>query len=60
MYFTQDKITEIFYITDEFCTKFQKSIQGHLLGKTAKKKTKMYTAKSSQFRLFFMECNIKT
>jgi hypothetical protein len=38
MYFTQDKITEIFYITDEFCTEFQKSIQGHLLGKTAKRK----------------------
>ena len=32
MYFTEDKITEIFYLTDEFCTEFQKSIEGHLLG----------------------------
>ena len=30
MCFTQYKITEIFYLTDEFCNEFQKSIQGHL------------------------------
>ena len=41
MYFTQDKITEIFYLTDEFCNEFQKSIQGHLLGNPSKKKPKM-------------------
>lgn len=41
MYFTQDKITEIFYLTDEFCKEFQKSIEGHLLGKTPKRKPKM-------------------
>ena len=41
MYFTQDKITEIFYLTDEFCKEFQKSIQGHLLGNQSKKKPKM-------------------
>lgn len=41
MYFTQDKITEIFYLTDEFCKEFQKSIQGHLLGNPSKKKPKM-------------------
>ena len=38
MYFTQDKITEIFYLTDEFCSEFQKSINGHLIGNSAKKK----------------------
>jgi hypothetical protein len=38
MYFTQDKITEIFYLTDEFCLEFQKSIDGHLLGNSPKKK----------------------
>ncbi len=38
MYFTEDKITEIFYFTDEFCSEFQKSIQGHLIGNKAKKK----------------------
>ena len=41
MYFTQDKITEIFYLTDEFCSEFQKSIQGYLLGNPPKKKPKM-------------------
>lgn len=38
MYFTQDKITEIFYLSDEFCKEFQKSIDGHLIGNVAKKK----------------------
>jgi hypothetical protein len=41
MYFTEDKITEIFYLTDEFCTEFQKSIEGHLLGNIPKKKPVM-------------------
>ena len=38
MYFTQDKITEIFYLTDEFCNEFNKSIQGYTLGNPPKKK----------------------
>lgn len=38
MYFTQDKITEIFYLTDEFCKEFQKSIEGYLIGNVPKKK----------------------
>lgn len=38
MYFTQDKVTEIFYLVDEFCLEFQKSIQGHLLGNPPKRK----------------------
>lgn len=41
MYFTQDKITEIFYLADEFCKEFQKSIEGHLIGNPPKKKPKM-------------------
>jgi len=41
MYFTLDKITEIFYMTDEFCLEFQKSINGHLIGNAPKKKPKM-------------------
>ena len=41
MYFTEDKITEIFYLTDEFCSEFQKSIQGYLLGNNPKRKPKM-------------------
>ena len=38
MYFTEDKITEIFSLTDEFCLEFQNSIEGHLLGNSTKKK----------------------
>lgn len=41
MYFTLDKITEIFYLTDEFCFEFQKTINGHLIGSAPKKKPKM-------------------
>jgi hypothetical protein len=41
MYFTQDKITEIFYLSDEFCKEFKKSIDGHLIGNAAKRKPKM-------------------
>jgi hypothetical protein len=38
MYFIEDKISEFFYLTDEFCSEFQKSIQGRLIGNNAKKK----------------------
>ena len=38
MNITKDKITEIFYLTDEFCINFKKSIQGHNLGYAPKKK----------------------
>jgi len=38
MYFTQDKITEIFYLTNEFCLEFPKSIDGNLLGNSPMKK----------------------
>jgi hypothetical protein len=48
MYFTLDKITDHdvapkvnFYLTDEFCLEFQKSINGHLIGNLPKKKPKM-------------------
>lgn len=41
MYFTEDKITEIFYLTDEFCLEFQRSIQGYLIGNAPKRKPKM-------------------
>lgn len=41
MNLTKDKITEIFYLTDEFCIEFQKSISTHALGNEPKKKPKM-------------------
>jgi hypothetical protein len=41
MQITKDKITEIFYFTDEFCKEFEKSISKHTLEKEPKRKPKM-------------------
>lgn len=41
MQLTRDKITEIFYLTDEFCLQFDKSISNHSLGNQAKRKPRM-------------------
>ena len=36
-----DKITEIFYLIDEFCLEFEKSIQKYIIGNKLKRKPKM-------------------
>lgn len=41
MSITKDKITEIFYLADEFCKSFLLSIQPHLLGNPPKRKPTM-------------------
>jgi hypothetical protein len=41
MNLSRDKITEIFYLTDEFCIEFQKTISIHTLGNEPKKKPRM-------------------
>lgn len=41
MQLTKDKITEIFYLTDEFCQEFTKSFDSHLIGNKPKKMPKM-------------------
>lgn len=41
MQLTKDKITEIFYLTDEFCQEFVKTISKHSLGNKPKRKPKM-------------------
>ena len=41
MQISKDKIIEIFYLTDEFCKEFKKSISKHTLGNTPKRKPKM-------------------
>lgn len=38
MKITTDKITEIFYLTDEFCQEFKESIEKYLIRNTPKKK----------------------
>lgn len=41
MTLSPDKITEIFYLVDDFCIEFEKSVQNHLLGNRPKKTPKM-------------------
>lgn len=41
MQITKDKITEIFYLTDEFCNEFNESLSSHTIGYIAKRKPKM-------------------
>ena len=38
---TNNKITEIFYLTDSFCQEFENSIQKHLIGNKPKRKATM-------------------
>jgi hypothetical protein len=44
MYFTQDKITEIFVLADEFCKEFQETMSHHSIGNAPKKKPRMSTS----------------
>ncbi len=41
MQLSKDKITEIFYLTDEFCQEFEKSTSNHILGNKPKRRPKM-------------------
>ena len=41
MTLSDNKITDIFYLIDEFCHHFEESIKGHILGNKPKRKTQM-------------------
>ena len=41
MTLSDNKITEIFYLVDEFCLSFEKTIQKHLIGNKPKRTPKM-------------------
>ena len=41
MVLSDNKITEIFYLIDEFCLEFEKSVQKHTLGNKPKRKPRM-------------------
>lgn len=41
MQLTKNKVTEIFYLTDEFCQEFKKSFDSHLIGNRPKKAPRM-------------------
>jgi len=41
MHLSNDKITEIFVLTDEFCQEFDKTVSKHTLGNKPKRKPRM-------------------
>ena len=53
MIITEDKITEIFYLADEFCIEFNKTVDQHLLGKKPKKKPRMSTSEVITIMILF-------
>lgn len=60
MYFTQDKITEIFVLADEFCKEFEKTMSIHSIGKAPKKKPKMSISEVICIMVIFHGMNQKT
>lgn len=44
MNISSDKVTEIFYLIDEFFIEFEASISAHLIGNAPKRKPRMSTA----------------
>lgn len=60
MYFTQDKITEIFVLADEFCKEFEKTMSIHSIGNAPKKKPKMSTSEVICIMVIFHGMNQKT
>lgn len=53
MTLSADKITEIFYLIDEFCYHFDNAIKGHILGNQPKRKPKMSTSEVITLMVLF-------
>jgi hypothetical protein len=53
MEITQTKITEIFYLVDEFCIEFERTITKHLVGNTPIRKPKMQTSEVITIMILF-------
>jgi len=53
MNLSKDKITEIFYLTDEFCKEFEKTVSNYTLGNTPKKKPKMSSSEVITIMVLF-------
>lgn len=53
MIITEDKITEIFYLADEFCIEFNKTMSQYSLGNKPKKKPKMSTSEVITIMILF-------
>ena len=53
MVLPDNKITEIFYLVDEFCLSFEKTIQKHLIGNKPKRTPKMSCSEVITIMIFF-------
>jgi hypothetical protein len=53
MNLTSDKVTEIFYLVDEFCNEFQMAIEPNLLGNLAKRKPIMSNSEVITIMILF-------
>lgn len=53
MQITEDKVTEIFYLVDEFCQNFKKEFDGHLIGSAPKKKPVMTDSEVITIQILF-------
>lgn len=53
MNISNDKITEIFYLTDDFCSEFTKTMNSHTLGNKPKKKPIMSTSEVITIMVLF-------
>ncbi len=60
MYFTEDKITEIFVIADEFCREFDLTMNDHKVGNTPKRKPTFKTSEVITIMVIFHGMNQKT
>lgn len=60
MQLSEDKITEIFYLVDEFCIEFNKNISAYQIGKEAKKKPKMSQSEVITIMILFHSGAFKT
>lgn len=60
MVFTEDKITEIFYLIDEFCNNFEDSLKKYQIGHNAKRKPKMSTSEVIAIATLFHLGGFKT
>ncbi|NEN25921.1 IS982 family transposase [Cryomorpha ignava] len=59
MYFTEDKVTEIFYLTDEFCNEFEVVLKKGLIGNEPKRKPRMSQSEVMTILVIFHGMNFR-
>ena len=60
MQLSENKITEIFYLVDEFCVEFNKNISAYQIGKETRKKPKMSQSEVITIMILFHSGAFKT